>query len=41
MKTLALALVVAISMATLAAGQASADSAFGTRAWFSERLNGG
>ncbi len=41
MKAIALALIVALSVSTLAASQAAADSGFGTRGWFSERLNGG
>jgi hypothetical protein len=41
MKALILALIVTLSVGTLAVSQASADAPFGTRGWFSERLNGG
>lgn len=41
MKTIALALLVTLSIAALVEGRASADAPFGSRGWFSERMNGG
>lgn len=41
MKAIALALIVTFTVSAFSASRASADAPFGTRGWFSERLNGG